>query len=77
MGKNIMSEELYNYFFNNPKYRIDVSRRTYDGLFAVHRPFFEFAPDGSHSISWETIGVFDTNQEATDYVREFLSGKTA
>ena len=67
--ENVQSVE--DYIFNNSKFRVEISKRQYDGKYNVWRPYIEFADDGAFSIYWEVIHVDDTEQGANEFVREF------
>ena len=68
-----ISSALHEYLFHNPKYRIEVKQREYDGKFNVTRPYIDVHDNsGLHSITWETVGVFNSEKEANTFLRNFL-----
>lgn len=69
-----ISSALYQYLYQNPNHRYEVRQRQHDGLFNVTRPVITLhdKTSGEHSITWETIGVFDSEPAATSFIKQYF-----
>jgi hypothetical protein len=69
------SKELYNYLYHQRQ--CYVKQRAYDKKYEVVRPTVEIHIDNSHTLGWETVGVFTSNINALEYLNKALKERGA
>lgn len=67
-----MSDKLYDYLFDQTQRAIEISKRKYDGMFNVWQLCVVLNKDNTWNRYWQVVGVFEKQNEALDFVEEFL-----